>query len=427
MAAGYEQGSWGNGSRRVVEELDSDEDSDTQGAGLISATGTRFSSDPLRFTGVDLGDGMARPRRKHAYEHSDDGHSSDDSGQDTEIDDEGLPQLSSRDNEDELVDSAMRRIRRAQASGKQDVKLSKKELAALEIRRKRIQAQDENKKKKREQRYAVPLSQLAPISQKENRSPRIPGAMPSTETLDRQRVQPPVGWFAHPSSSRPGTSESRRATGRQSDREGSTSPFQYNYVQHPGPVPNPRHISDPAVRPRSTGSRGPVSYEDARMSQYNPSASVPSVLDPFRYMTAGPHAPYHGGSSTSLRNVSGVSTRDGYYEPSTRGGASASRRKSRHFTPDEEDEDEESSSEEESSDSEDETSDEVDAGAHIGNSTAEASANDREQIVVEVDPEPTPERRQTRSKKVAAASSSTSSPKRKPVGSGTSRKKKGGR
>lgn len=365
---------------------------------------------------------MARPRRNHAYEHSDDGHSSDDSGQDTEMDEEDLPPLSPRDNEDELVDSAMRRIRRAQANGKQEVRLSKKELAALENRRKRIRAQDENKRRRREQRYAVPLSQLAPISQKENRSPRIPGALPPTEASDRQRVQPPVGWFAHPPSSRPGTTESRRASGRQSDREGSTSPFQYNYVQHPGPVSNPRHISDPAVRPRSTESRGPAPYEDARMSQYNPSASVPSVLDPFRYMTAGPHAPYHGGSSTSLRNVSGASTRDSYYEPSTRGGASASRRKSRHFTPDDEG-DQESSSEEES-ETEDDTSDEMDAGAHTESLTTGASGNDREQIIVEVDREPTPEPRQTRSKKVAATSSSTSSPKRKPVGSGTSRKKK---
>lgn len=367
-----------------------------------------------------MGEGMAHPRRTHAYEQSEDEDSSNDSGQDTELEEDGLPQLSSRDNEDELVDSAMRRIRRAQANGKQEVRLSRKELAALEKRRRRITAESENRKKKKEQRYAVPLSQLAPISQKENRLPQAPGILPSVETLDRPRGQPPVGWFAHPSSSsRPGTSESRRPPSRQSDRESSTSPFQYTYVQQPGPVSNARHLSDPAVRPRSI--RGPAPYDDPRLSQYNPSSSVPSVpstLDPFRYMTAGANTPYHAGSAASLRNVSGSSIRDSYYEPSTRGGGSASRRQSRHFTPD----NEKSSSEDD--DDGDETSDEVDEGARIGNSNGEATTtNGREQIVVEVEREPTPEPRVTRSKK--AVSSSTSSPKRKPVGSGTSRRKKG--
>lgn len=380
--------------------------------------GTRFSSDPLRFTGIDMGEGMARLRKNHAYEQSEDDDSSDDSGQATEPEEDAFPQLSPRENEDELVDSAMRRIRRAQANGKQEVRLSKKELAALEKRRQRVRAEGENKKKRKEQRYAVPLSQLAPISQKENRLPRAPPAMPSTETLDRPRGQPPVGWFAHPGSSRPGTSESRRPPSRQSDRESSSSPFQYTYVQQPGPVSNARHLSDPAVRPRSM--RGSAPYEDPRLSQYNPSSSVPSVpstLDPFRYMTAGPNTPYHAGSAASLRNISGSSMRDTYYEPSTRGGGSASRRQSRHFTPD----DEESSSEDD--DDDDETSDEVDEGARIGNSNAGANTNGREQIVVEVEREPTPEPRVTRSKK--AASSSTSSPKRKPVSSSTSRRKKG--
>lgn len=418
MVGEYKQGFGDNGGRRVVEELGSDDDSDTQGAGLVSATGRRFSSDPLRFTGIDLGEGMARPRRNHAYEHSEDEDSSDDSGEDTELDEERLPQLASLDNEDELVNSAMRRIRRAQANGKQDVKLSKKELAALENRRRRSQAIEDNKKKKKEQRYAIPLSQLAPISQKENRLPQAPITMPSAEMLDRQRIQPPVGWFAHPSSSKPAPSEPRRPPSMHSDRESSTSPFQYSYVQSPSVVSNSRHSSDPTAQPRS--ARGAAPYEDARMSQYNPSSSVPSIpstLDPFRYMTSGTHTPYHAGSVPLPRNVSGSSTRNSYYEPSTRGGASTSRRRSRHLTPDAE----ESSSEDD--DSGDETSDEMDEGAHIGNSNAVASRDEREQIVVEVEREPVPEPRVTRSKKLA--SSNTSSPKRKSVASSSSRRKRG--
>lgn len=417
MVGEYEQGTWGNGGRRVVEELGSDDDSDIQGAGLVAATGRRFSSDPLRFTGIDLGEGMARPRRNHAYEHSEDEDSLDDSGEDTELDEERLPQLSSLDNEDELVDSAMRRIRRAQASGKQDVKLSKKELAALENRRRRSQALEEKKKKKKEQRYAVPLSQLAPISQKEHRLPQDPVTMPIAESLDRQRVQPPVGWFAHPPSSRSAPSEPRRPPSMHSDRESSTSPFQYSYVQSPGPASNPRHTSDPTTRPRST--RGAAPYEDAWMAQYNPSSSVPSIpstMDPFRYMTSGAHAPYHAGSAPPPRNASGSSLRNSYYEPSARGGASTSRRQSRHWAPD----DGELSSDDDS----DETSDEVDEGARIGNSDVTATRNEPEQIVVEVEREPTPEPRVTRSKK-KLSSSNTSSPKRKSVASSSSRRKKG--
>lgn len=423
MSGEYKQDLWGNGGRRVVEEVESEEDSDTQGAGLISTAGKRFSSDPLRFTGIDMGEVVAHPRRRHAYEHSEDEDSQDDSEGDTELDEEGLPQLSSLDNEDELVDSAMRRIRRAQANGKHDVKLSKKELAALENRRRRSQAAESKKKKKKEPRYAVPLSQLTPVSQKENRLPQAPSSMPSGEILERHRGQPPVGWFAPPSASRPVPVEPRRRSSMHADherREGSTSPFQYSYVQHPGSVPSPRHTSDPASRARS--SRGPGPYEDPRLAQSTSSSSIhsiPTSLDPFRYMTSGPYAPYHASSGPQSRDVSGSSYRHSLYEPSTRSDASASRRRSRHFTPDEE-----SSSEDDDS-TEEETSDEVGEGAQVRRPNVAAPvANEPEQIVVEVEREPTPERRVTRSKK-KSASSNTSSPKRKSVPSSSSRRKKG--
>lgn len=420
MAVGYEREYWGNGSKRV-EELDTDEDSDTQGAGLVSARGTRFTSDPLRFTGIDLGENMPRPRRKHTYERSGDEDSLD-SEQDTELDEEGYAQYA-REEEEALVDSAMRRIRRAQASGRKEVKLSRKELAALESQRRR-QSEGERKKKKKEQRFAVPLSQLAPTSYKENQKKGIPGALPSAESLQRQSVQPPVGWFAHPSSSRPSSSDSRRPPNNMnSDREASTSPFQYNYVRPAAPVSNSRHSSDPTVRPRAGSTRSNLPYPDMRMSQYHPSSSVPSVpstLDPFRYMTSGPQAPYHAGSAASLRNASGSSVGTGYYEPTTRGGASAPRRQSRHFTSD----DEEVSSEEENEEQdEDETSDEADAGARIGNSS---TISGRGEVIVVEEREPTPEPRVTRSKNASSSlqGSPRSSPKPTPKRTGGVRKKK---
>ncbi|CAN8099179.1 unnamed protein product [Discula destructiva] len=370
-----------------------------------------------------MGENMPRQRRKHAYGQSEDNDSSD-SEQDTELDEEGYAQYARAD-EEALVESAMRRIRRAQAGGKKEVKLSRKELAALEKHRRR-QAEGQSKKKKKEPRYAVPLSQLAPTSQKENRTTRIPGALPTVETPQRQAVQPPVGWFAHPSSSRSGFSDPRRPTSsRTSDREGSTSPFQYNYVRPAVPVSTSRHLSDPTVRPTPASTRGNLPYPDTRMPQFNPSSSVPSVpstLDPFRYMTSGPHAPYHAGSAPSLRNVSGSSVGAGYYEPATRGSASAPRRHSRQRTPD----GDESSSEDDEDEDEDqdETSDEADAGARVGNS----STIGREEIIVEVDRQPTPEPRVTRSKKATSAQGSPrSSPKSvsRRRNTGGNRKKKG--
>ncbi|KAI3392571.1 hypothetical protein diail_5483 [Diaporthe ilicicola] len=418
MAAGYGQNMWSNG-QRVVEELETGDDTDTQGVGL--ASGRRFASDPLRFTGIDVGESMVRSRRR-AYEQSDDDDDdTSDSEQDSEQDAEGETQLALQEKENALVESALRRIRRAQSKGKQEVKLNKKELAALEQRRKRMQAESGgNKKKKKEQRYAVPLSQLGPISQKENRALVAPDDTlpphPSPGTFERTqdgRLQPPVGWFAHPSSSRPGTAESResrRSSGRQSDRELSSSPFQYSYVQPSSTPPNPRHSSDPSLRHRS--SRGPLPHEEAWMPQYGASASTSSILsahDPFRYMTSGPQAPYHGGSTAVPRHSSSNPI---YLDP-LRGG-NAPRRQSRQISPDD--------TESEDSEDEGDTSDEVGEGARIGSSNVGPSSG-RDQIIVEEDREPTPPPRPvTRSKKV---SSTTSSPKRKPVGGGTGRKKRG--
>lgn len=413
MAARYGQNPWASG-QRVVEELDSDDYSDTQGAGLVSKGG-RYASDPLRFTGIDMGEGTVRPRRKYAHGISDDDESSD-SEQDSEY---GNVDPALREEEDALVEAAMQRIRRAQAKGKQEVKLNKKELAALDRRKKRMEAEasSENKKKKKEQRYAVPLAELGPLSQKDSHGSKVSGDAlplhPSPEVLARSqggKVQPPVGWFAHPSSSRPSIADTRRAFEQPSDRPGSSSALQYPYAQSPGPPANPRHLSDPSVRPRST--RGPLPLEESRLSQYGASASasvpsVPSTLDPFRYMTTGAQAPYHAGSTASLRH--GLSS-SAYIDPSYAGGSS--RRHSRQISPDATESEEED---------DDEDSDEAGAGVRTGSSNVGPS-NGREQIVVELDHESTPlSRPVTRSSRKTSATSSSS--KRKPVGSGHSRKR----
>lgn len=397
-----------------MEELDSGDDIDTQGVGLIS-TGGRFASDPLRFTGIDLGEGTVRPRRRYAHEVSEDDESSD-SDQDSDSGDEDPAR---RAREDELAEAALRRIRRAQAKGKQEVKLNKKELAALERRQKRMQAEasGENKKKKKEQRYAVPLSQLGPISQKGGRLSMVTdNALPQhppPEALARTqggKLEPPVGWFSHPSS-RAANTDSRIAFGQTSDRSGSLAPFQYSYVQPSGPPTTSRHLSDPSMRPQS--DHGSFPKEDARTLHYNASASVPSIpsgLDPFRYSTSGAQAPYHAASAAALRTAPGSST----YLETSRVGAS-SRRHSRHISPD--------ATESENDDDEGEMSDEMSAGRLYGSSNVGPS-NSGERVVVDLTREPTPPTRPaTRSSK--KDTSRAASPRRK-SGSGThGRRRKG--
>lgn len=289
---------WSTG-RRVVEELDSD-DTDTQGADLATTGNRRFASDPLRFTGIDLGGG-AQPRNGHAYQNSDDGDSTEEdshshatSEEDTEDENPATREL-----EEALVQSALSRIRRAQAKGKRDVKLNKEELAALERRRKRLQAEAEaakrrnggerKQRKEKEQRYAVPLSQFD-----------APDAEPS-----QQLVGPPMGRFPPPSASRSrprsGTS-STSSTYRPQSSLREPSPFEYQYVHAP---PNHRHASDPSARPSS--SRLSLPREEDWVP---PSSSSRELRDPFQYQTAGPRAPYPDGAAAARLDAAGS---DGAY------------------------------------------------------------------------------------------------------------------
>jgi hypothetical protein len=116
-----------------VEELDSD-DTDTQGVGLTFEK-TRFASDLLRFTGADLAS-SSRAGRSYDYDTEE---SSEDS-EESEVEGVNALQVALRDKEEALVQSALARIRRAQEKGKQEVKLNRDELDALEKRRKRMQS-----------------------------------------------------------------------------------------------------------------------------------------------------------------------------------------------------------------------------------------------------------------------------------------------
>jgi len=301
------------------------------------------------------------------------------------------------------VQTAMARIERAQARGRSDVSLTKDELAALERRKQRMEEEAnkrERKKSRKQQRVAIPLTNLEPVSRKKKSPPVALEGSPHDmlEASDRPGY-PPVGYFPPPSGrSRPrsGTTLSSRPPSRAHD-DRPDSPFQYEYVQRPSSSAG-RHVSD--VMPRPLSSRG-HQYDDGSSTSLN-SASR-NQLDPFMFQTAGPRAPYPGGAAPgSRRHVSGPA--DGLYMSRREEGRSS--RNSRRSVYGE------SSEESEPSES---ASDELNNGARI----REPARGGRSEIVVQPDPEP----------EVAPKKKSSESSKRKPVpssssGRGGRRKKK---
>ncbi|KAF7542278.1 hypothetical protein G7Z17_g11723 [Cylindrodendrum hubeiense] len=395
---------YGGGDARV-EELGTDEDeTDSQGVGVSSAMVTRFVSDSLRFTGIDLGDREGGEPRRGYYggsEEDEDEYSSSEEDDDYE---EQLARLSPRDREEVLVQSAMARIERARAEGRSDVDLNKHELAALDQRRKRMEEEERKKKKKRsserkkrkEQRIAVPLTHLEPVSRKKKGAPA-----PQQDSMSRHHSSssnlgdtqdsegyPRMGYFPPPTASRTrprsGTASSQRQPSRvRNEREGGS----YEHPQGPGATT--RHASDSA-------SRG--------------------ALDPFQFQTEGSRA-----AAAPRRPASGPTDRA---YPTRRGAAaaaSASGRSNGHrsrrqsLNEDTSEEDSEGSDEDEDNDSSFEEGTSSSDNTRNGVRTRAASRG-RAAIVVEEDAEPEP-------KPQPAKKSKNHSPvKRKPVKGGRRKK-----
>lgn len=437
-----------NAGRRVVEEVDSDEDSDSQGVGLASSGGSRFVSDPLHFTGIDMGDGDGGRSRSSliygqgAEEDDDTTSEEDDSDQDVEVRG-GHAAAASSAREEAVVESALERIRRAQAKGKKDVRLTQEELAALERRRERIHAQEEARKrrKEREQRFAVPLSHLEPTVRKRRPPVAADEGVPQQAASGSSRedpgrpVYPPMGYFPPPLAStrtraRSGTASSQRPPSRDptAERSRGNSPFRYSYVQHAYPPSAYRHVSDTAPRPHTSSSRQdswPGTYgQEPPASLFAPSipAQRQSSVDPFRYLTTDSRAP------AGRRNASGppAGTRHHVYGPGT-----VPQDPGRRASP--EDTSEETDSENSGSTSGGYGVSRVPSSGSVGGAPVVGNRPGRsreEVIVIEDSPEPEPQpevRRErepstARSKKPAGGSSPV---KRKPVSGGTGKRRKG--
>jgi len=196
-----------------------------------------------------------------------------------------------------LYESAMARIRRAQAKGKRDVKLSKEELGAMERRRQR-----ESRRQSKGQRIAIPLAQLgAPLPPPPRKRSSLQQSLPQLEDSQSQG-SPPMGHFAPPTAPRAprprsvASSSSRKPSQSEVEKDQSSSPFSYSYVNAGEAGPPVRHTSDPMVaRPRS--QMHSASRESLVVPEASPSGPRDGgAADPFQFMTAGSRASYHAGT-----------------------------------------------------------------------------------------------------------------------------------
>ncbi|KAF8854972.1 hypothetical protein BDZ45DRAFT_747000 [Acephala macrosclerotiorum] len=305
-----------------VEELDSN-DSDTQGVGLHFDY-KRFSSDTLQFTGIDLGGALTtRARKPYTLQDS--------SGDSAESEFEGTDalQVTMRDKEEALEQSALARIRRAQEKGKKEVKLNKAEVDALERRRKRMQAEatkngsgssggSETERRRRSDRnISIPI---APPSQ--------PNSRPSSRrraksTSKRAGEAPPVMLVAGPdglvyapsgsytpplAGSHNSPTRPRAATTQQ--LRGSAPPAYFTYTQ-------PRQVSEGTRPPSSSSisSRRPLPDDEnwePSSSRRSSASSLNYTLNPFDYQISSDAPPpipaqylQTQGQPQAHRNVSG--------------------------------------------------------------------------------------------------------------------------
>ncbi|KAH8657525.1 hypothetical protein BGZ60DRAFT_132822 [Tricladium varicosporioides] len=292
-----------------VEELDSDDDSDTQGVGL-KFKGNQFTSDSLQFTGGDLAP-TTRARRSYAFDDED---SSDDSA----ASEESAMQIALRDKEEALVQSALARIRRAQEKGKREVKLNQDELDALEKRRRRMQAAATTKNRERsgssgsekqrrmERNITIPIGPpAAPIEsigrkkgkskrkEKEETPPPATGAPGMLIAGPDGLMYAPIGYG--PINSTGNRDSPNRSPNRPRSQStqvlGSQAPAQFTYQGGQ----SSRHFSD-GMRPTSSSSNRsnrplPDEAEWIPSNSRRSSVSSQHSLNPFDYQTSSEHPP----------------------------------------------------------------------------------------------------------------------------------------
>jgi hypothetical protein len=291
-----EQELWREQSR--VEEVDSESDEDTQGVGL-NFDRKRFSSDALLLTGGDLGP-ASRVRRSYIYQSEE-----EDSEEDLdELDEEGsVLQIALRDKEEALVQSALARIRRAQAKGKREVRLNQEELDALEKRRKRMQLAatskakngsgsgggSERKRRSEQNLISVPIEPRSRKSIQPRRSEEhvSHSAAPPGMLISGPNgvTYAPLGYYSSQSGSNRNSPTRPRSATTSHSRSGTPPQFMYQQNQ-------PRQFSE--QRPTSsssTSSRRPLPDEEDWVPRRSSISSQSYPIDPFEYQVSSDHIP----------------------------------------------------------------------------------------------------------------------------------------
>ena len=241
-------------------------------------------SDELYFTGGDIGPHRRHNRRAGYEDYSEDSDLDDDFD---EVEDE---QLVLREKEELLVARALERIRRAQALGKPNVKLTTAESDALE----RKMAKDRAKGRK----PIIPTKKIAGSPRNSSRTDLVPASNNRKTSKSSLRPSPstnPQDEYFVPSSSRPGS----RSDSSQNLRAQPLTRNLKRFVSDPEPPSIPYSRSPPTrrplpddpnwqPRPRSSSSANPPYPVSPQEYSNYPTPSIPTQY-----------------ASSSRRNISG--------------------------------------------------------------------------------------------------------------------------
>lgn len=273
-----------------VEEVESEED-DEYGRQLVR-NGRAVHMRQLEYGGRG-------PRRRSDYEDLTDGTESVDGGDYDLYDHEDRTvayavQLAMRDKEDQLVETALERIRRAQMLGKKNVRLSQRELDALE--RKRQQTDKDNPSEARRFRQARNATNARPSSRRNGT-----GALPEPSLGPYPPSAADAGWnrgtgAAHGRPTSSSSAHRPRTPTMQSLRpQQSNSPLRPSYSQIPERLPpngRPQPMHQPLyARPLPDDPQwAPPYYNPMQMNPY-PAEQPPYQPQLPNDLRIGPQSP----------------------------------------------------------------------------------------------------------------------------------------
>ncbi|KAF3394324.1 hypothetical protein F1880_005377 [Penicillium rolfsii] len=221
------------GESRRVEEIESEEDEDPYGRELVQKARAGY----MRQLEYD----NRGPRWRSDYDDmTDETESVVDGGEFDLYDHEDgtvayAVQLAMRDKEDQLVEKALERIRRAQMLGKKNVRLSRRELDALERKRQKTDTEKASSSSRRNKQTGNATTSR-PVSR------RNASAVPEQQTGPYPHFAPDPNWgtAAHGRPTSSSATRPRTPTTQSLRPQQSNSPLRPAYSPFPHPPPNAR-------------------------------------------------------------------------------------------------------------------------------------------------------------------------------------------